>query len=163
VVIEIRQATRADLDRLIARNPDDAAFERDRFEAQERGESLLLIAWEGDEIRGRLGRLYLASKYDEVRAALGDFPEINALDAWPQGRGVGTLLINAAEEIARARGCDKVGIAVLVDNVAARRLYERLGYEYWGDVLDVSEYRDEAGNVVHLQKDPAVYLVKNIA
>ncbi len=160
----MRQCTAEDLEKLVARSGDEheQRAERDRFAAQERGESLLLIAWEGDEIRGRLGRLYLASKYDEVRAALGDFPEINGLDAWPQGRGVGTQLIAAAEAIAVERGFKRIGIGVVVDNVAARRLYERLGYEYWGDVLDVSEYRDDAGNVIHVQKDPAVYLIKRV-
>lgn len=160
--VDIRQATAADLERLVARTDDanEQRAERDRFAAQERGESLLLIAWEGDEIRGRLGRLYLASKYDEVRAALGDFPEINGLDAWPQGKGVGTQLVNAAEAIAAERGFDRVGIAVLVDNVAARRLYERLGYEYWGEVTDRSDYFDDDGNLVRVQEDPAVYLLK---
>lgn len=162
--VEIRQATRDDLDKLVARWAEEhqRAAERDRFEAQEKGESLLLIAWEGDEIRGRMGRLYLASKYDVVREKLGDFPEINGLDAWPQGTGVGTKLIAAAEDFARSRGFDRIGIAVLVDNTAARRLYERLGYEYWGEVTDVTEYRNEAGEVIHVDKDPAAYLLKRL-
>jgi RimJ/RimL family protein N-acetyltransferase len=162
--VAIRQATEADLEKLVARwsEPHERAAERDRFEDQERGESLLLIAWDGDEIVGRMGRLYLASKYPEVREQLGVFPEINGLDAWPQGRGVGSKLIAAAEDIARARGFDRMGIGVLIDNTAARRLYERLGYEYWGEVIDVTEYRNEAGDVIHVQKDPADYLVKRL-
>ena len=70
--VEIRQATAADVERLVERwsEEHERAAERDRFAGQERGESLLLIAWEGDEIRGRMGRLYLASKYDEIRDRL---------------------------------------------------------------------------------------------
>ncbi len=160
--VDIRVANEADLEKLVARadNEHEQRAERERFAAQLAGESLLLIAWHGEVILGRLGRLYLASKYDDVRAALGDFPEINGLDAWPQGQGVGTLLVGAAEDIARARGFDRIGIAVLVDNTAARRLYERLGYEYWGEVIDVSEYRNDAGEVIHTAKDPAAYLIK---
>ena len=162
--VEIRQATADDLEVLVARASEahEKVAERDRFAAQERGESLLLIAWDGDDIVGRMGRLYLASKYQEVRDALGDFPEINGLDAWPTGRGVGSLLIAAAEDIARQRGFDRIGIGVLVDNTAARRLYERLGYEYWGEVIDVTEYRDETGAVIHVEKDPAAYLLKRL-
>lgn len=161
--VEIRQATAADAEKLAARWPETSQqlLERERFADQEAGVSLLLIAWKGDEIVGRMGRMYLASKYDLVREKLGVFPEINALDAWPTGTGVGSLLIDAAEDIARQRGFDRMGIAVLVDNTAARRLYERLGYEYWGEVLDEWSYTDEDGQVVHVS-DPADYLVKNI-
>lgn len=159
--VEIRPATAADLEVLVARWPEekDQLLERERFADQANGVSLLLIAWKDGEIVGRMGRLYLASKYELVREKLGVFPEINALDAWPTGTGVGTKLIAAAEEIARERGFDRMGIAVLVDNTAARRLYERLGYEHWGEVLDEWEYRDESGAVVHVS-DPAAYLVK---
>jgi ribosomal protein S18 acetylase RimI-like enzyme len=147
VVIEVRAATEADLERLIARDPANEQFERARFEAQERGEALLLVAWDGDELRGRV-RFRFFTKYVEVLDELGEFPEINALDAWPTGTGVGTKIIAECERIAAARGDKRVGIGVLVTNTAARRLYERLGYEYWGDVIDDGE--------------PAAYLVKNI-
>ena len=146
-MIEIRPATEDDLKRLIARDPASERFERNRFEAQEWGEGLLLVAWEGDELRGRV-RLRFFSKYVEVLDDLGEFPEINALDAWPTGGGVGTRIIERCEEIAAERGDKMIGIGVLVTNTGARRLYERLGYEYWGDVIDDGE--------------PAVYLVKNI-
>jgi ribosomal protein S18 acetylase RimI-like enzyme len=147
VVIEIRPATEEDLERLIARDPANEQFERKRYEAQARGEALLLVAVEGDELRGRV-RFRFFSKYVEVLDDLGEFPEINALDAWPTGTGVGTRIIEKCEEITAERGDKMIGIGVLVTNTGARRLYERLGYEYWGDVIDDGE--------------PAMYLVKNI-
>jgi GNAT superfamily N-acetyltransferase len=147
VVIEIRTATEADLDRLIARDPQNERFERNRYDAQQRGEGLLLVAWEGDEIRGRV-RFRFFSKYVEVLDELGEFPEINALDAWPTGTGVGTQIIRACEGLAAERGDKSIGIGGLEANTAARRLYARLGYEYWGEVIDDGE--------------PAVYLVKHI-
>jgi RimJ/RimL family protein N-acetyltransferase len=151
VVIEVRRATEADFERLVDRDPQGERYERERFAAQERGEGLLLIAWDGDEIRGRV-RLRFFSKYVEVLDELGEFPEINALDAWPTGAGVGSQIIAACERIAHERGDKMVGIGVVVENTAARRLYERLGYEYWGDVIDEWDGH----------KDDAVYLVKNI-
>jgi ribosomal protein S18 acetylase RimI-like enzyme len=147
VVIEIRPATEEDLSRLIARDPANAAYERERFAAQERGEGLLLIAWDGDEVRGRV-RFRFFSKYVEVLDELGEFPEINALDAWPTGAGVGTQIIAECERIAAERGDKMIGIGVVSTNTGARRLYERLGYGSWGDVIDDGQ--------------PAVYLVKNI-
>ncbi|HVV36396.1 MAG TPA: GNAT family N-acetyltransferase [Acidimicrobiales bacterium] len=146
-MIDVRPATEEDLLRLIARDPANEQFERKRYEAQQRGEALLLIAWEGDELRGRV-RFRFFSKYVEVLDALGEFAEINALDAWPTGTGVGTRIIAECEKLAHGRGDEMIGIGVLVTNTAARRLYERLGYEYWGDVIDDGE--------------PAAYLVKRL-
>ena len=45
-----------------------------------------------------------------------------------RGRGVGRGLIEAVEAKARALGCGKVTLEVRKDNVAADRLYRRLGF-----------------------------------
>ena len=163
IKVDVRQATAADLEKLVAREPDEAKreHERERFDAQERGECALLIAWEGDQIRGRV-RLRWYSKYVEIIDEFGEFPEINALDAWPQGQGIGTQIIDACEQMARERGDKQVGIGVVLTNVDARRLYERLGYSHWGEVTDEWGELDAAGNVVKMHHDAAAYLIKEL-
>ncbi|HVM06892.1 MAG TPA: GNAT family N-acetyltransferase [Acidimicrobiales bacterium] len=50
-----------------------------------------------------------------------------------RGRGLGTLLVLEAERRVRERGHSRVGLSVNPEeNVAARRLYERLGYHHDG-------------------------------
>jgi shikimate dehydrogenase len=44
-------------------------------------------------------------------------------------RGIGTRLLEEAEAWARARGLESVQLNVWADNLAAIRLYQRLGYE----------------------------------
>jgi ribosomal protein S18 acetylase RimI-like enzyme len=46
-----------------------------------------------------------------------------------RGRGIGTALIAAVEAWARDTGQREIRLEVAVENAAARRLYERLGYE----------------------------------
>jgi RimJ/RimL family protein N-acetyltransferase len=161
IPVEVREATRDDLAALVAREPVEARriYEVERFDAQENGEGLLLIAWNGATIHGRV-RLRWWSKYDVVRAAFGDFPEINALDAWPTGEGVGSQIIAACERVSAERGYERVGIGVEVTNLAARRLYERLGYEPWNDVVDEWDEFDDAGAIAKVHHDPAAYLIK---
>ena len=52
------------------------------------------------------------------------------IDVSPKARrsGVGSLLINAAEERLRASGAHAVGLETAVDNVAALSFYKRHGY-----------------------------------
>jgi ribosomal protein S18 acetylase RimI-like enzyme len=51
-----------------------------------------------------------------------------SVDEGMRGYGVGTRLIAAIEEIARARGYKAVVIGVLVQNTRVKGLYNRLGY-----------------------------------
>ncbi len=49
-----------------------------------------------------------------------------------QSRGLGTLLVRAAERRIRDRGRSRAELAVEENNVRARALYERLGYVAYG-------------------------------
>lgn len=95
---------------------------------------------------------------------LGTFPEINGLAADPPGRGVGRLLIAAAEETASSSGARLVGMAVAHTNTRARRLYERLGYEEWGhgQVIDDWDERDVDGAITVVHHDECAYLTKTV-
>lgn len=55
-----------------------------------------------------------------------------------QGRSIGRALVEAALEEIAARGGVWVGLEVRADNVAARRLYERLGFEPVGESLELA-------------------------
>jgi len=45
-----------------------------------------------------------------------------------RGRGIGRWVMRMAEDCARQRGADEIGLTVFADNAAARRLYDDLGY-----------------------------------
>jgi ribosomal protein S18 acetylase RimI-like enzyme len=53
-----------------------------------------------------------------------------------QSCGIGTLLVQVAEERITARGCTRAELAVEHDNPRARALYERLGYVAYGSEPD---------------------------
>src|SRR5262245_10331077 len=62
---------------------------------------------------------------------LPDCPDLEDLFVVPglRSAGVGSRLLEAAERLARDRGCRRIGMSVDVANVRARGLYERRGYE----------------------------------
>jgi ribosomal protein S18 acetylase RimI-like enzyme len=53
-----------------------------------------------------------------------------------RGRGLGRALMEAAIELARAQGADYMDLATAEDDVAARALYERLGFSNRGGKPD---------------------------
>lgn len=55
-----------------------------------------------------------------------------------QGRGVGRALVEAAAGVARERGARRLTLRVLGSNTAARRVYERCGFEVEG--VQVEEF-----------------------
>lgn len=70
-----------------------------------------------------------------------------------QGRGIGTCLIETAEHILRDRGYQWATIAVAVDNVRARRLYERLGYAVFRRDDSRWSYTDPDGHEHDVHED----------
>ena len=58
----------------------------------------------------------------------GDACEVLTLHAAERQAGVGTALLGAAEEIARAAGCTRVWLITTNDNVDALRFYQRRGF-----------------------------------
>ena len=56
---------------------------------------------------------------------------INAVATYKEhrGQGVARLLLAETEMRARSRGCERMSLIVASENAAARRLYDRLGFE----------------------------------
>lgn len=76
-----------------------------------------LVAWRAGERAGLL-TYHLA----------GDSCEIVSLDSLVEGAGVGSALIAAAQEIARAAGCQRVWLVTTNDNLPALRFYQKRGF-----------------------------------
>lgn len=105
----------------------DAFIDRRLRQQLDHPDASLLVA-EGED--GSL--LGLISLHFIVQLALdGDFCRISYLcvDSTARGKGVGALLIQAAEQCALARGCDRMELHCDARREAAHRFYDRLGYE----------------------------------
>jgi ribosomal protein S18 acetylase RimI-like enzyme len=93
--------------------------------------AVILLAWQGEQAVGLLNAFEGFSTF----AAL---PLLNIHDlvvhSAARGQGVGRQLLQAAEQIARARGCCKITLEVLSGNQTAQALYTQQGYAAY--VLD---------------------------
>ncbi len=134
-----------------------------RLERQERGEGLYLIAWIDERPVG-----HLLLKW-------GDSPLSPESSLWPtlsdisvhlnyRSRGIGSQLMEHAEQIAARRGCRQVWLSVALDNPRARALYERRGYRQTSLDTHVSRwpYLDEHGQE-RWQEETCVRLEKSLS
>ena len=92
------------------------------------------------------------------------FPDVQSLRVHPafRGMGVGSRLIEAAENCARENGCAQLGLSVSIENPKARKLYERCGYVARGEVyLDEWSYCNAREESVTLSEN-VIDLVKQL-
>jgi ribosomal protein S18 acetylase RimI-like enzyme len=54
--------------------------------------------------------------------------EVVTIDAFPEGAGAGTALLDAAARAAREAGCGRVWLITTNDNLRALRFYQRRGF-----------------------------------
>jgi len=133
----VRRATLADLDRLAPLfdayrqfylQPSEIALARQFLgERLAREESVVLVAEDRDG--GAIGFAQLYPTFSSILAApmylVSDLFVVPAA----RGRGVGTLLLNAAADTARAAGAVRLELATAITNTHAQTLYEALGWK----------------------------------
>lgn len=78
-----------------------------------------------------------------------------------QGLGLGTELIDLAENILRDYHKTESHISVAKENPRAQQLYERLGYEVYGEDNGNWSYTDHKGRIVEVT-EPAWLLAKSL-
>lgn len=78
-----------------------------------------------------------------------------------QGRGIGTHLLDEAEQIAREHDFRWTTIAAAKDNPRARRLYERLGYHVFSEDEGNWSYTDHRNRVRYVH-EPCWVLEKRL-
>jgi ribosomal protein S18 acetylase RimI-like enzyme len=122
-----------------------------------RGRRILLVAEEQGEIVGQI--------FMQIDSALsggdGRAAYLYALRVRPthRNRGIGTELVREAEAILRTRGFARALISVAKNNDPARRLYERLGYEVFGEDPGNWSFFDDRGKQQEVH-EPAYLLDK---
>jgi aminoglycoside 6'-N-acetyltransferase len=113
-----------------------AAYRRNRRVADPDGGAL--VAEEDGQIVGMV-ELLPRGFTAEAGAARLPIPSVDiGLSVAPKwrGRGVGTALMRAAEEWAREHGASRIILDLAAANTGALHLYERLGYEVHGLLMD---------------------------
>ena len=141
-----------------------------RLVEQREGRLQCLAAWDGEAPVGwcLLRRPDADPGADLVHARTAGCAELEDLFVAEHARrrGAATLLVAAVEQLARDQGERALGLEVTLanpDNEAARRLYDRLGYQDAGLGEFVSGYSYwDADGVEHRDEELHRYLVKRL-
>ena len=161
----VREDDVAVLERSFARLP--ATVHRDRFARQEAGEAVYLVAHSEDRPLGFVLLNLTGCRDDFLRGRLDTtaIPHLEDLlvaeDA--RRRGVAGRILTAAEDLARERGFERIGVNVAVDNDPAGTLYEARGFEDAGiDPYEIGDQGVREDGTTWSWSETIVYLVKRL-
>jgi GNAT superfamily N-acetyltransferase len=145
--IDVRELTDADVARIGDRLPLHRLGSAQTY----------LVAWEGSE---PVGHAHVA--WEETTLGVPEIGDV-FVPAELRGRGIGTELSEAAEQLARRRGHRQISISASIANEGALRLYGRLGYRDAG----LPPKRVQGTIIVRAGPlevdDTLLYLIKDIA
>ena len=148
----IRDCAAGDIEILERHMPTwDGQVHANLFAQQQAGLWTYLVAWKEGSAPVGVCVIRWDDSAEEEPEASATWPRLTNLHVHPthRGRGVGTALIEAAEERAGGRGFRRLGISVADDNPEAARLYARLGYADSGRRHESKYmYPDDSGAVV---------------
>ncbi len=138
-----------------------------RHAVQENGQGVYLIAWHGSLPIGH----YLLRWDGPDDDASGRYPyptpylEAGLTKDAYRRKGVASSIMRAAERLAGEKGFHRIGLAVGVDdNPEAKRLYEGLGFQDWGEGEVVVSWEDlNSNNTDRMESETCVYMFKNIS
>lgn len=121
-----------------------------------RGRRVLLVAEREGHV---IGQIFVQVDSDPGNGSRAAY--LYALRVRPEhrNRGVGTELVREAESLLRQKGFGRALISVAKENDAARRLYERLGFEVFGEDAGNWTYVDDRGQLQEVH-EPAFLLEK---
>ena len=148
--VRVRRADMSDLDDLVTL--EQRAFDGDRMSRAQYRRHLdsdsaqILLASTAQRAFFGSVVLFFRKRSTVARVySLATRPEV-------RGQGIGASLLEAAAVAARRRGCRVLRLEARTDNVAAIRLYERLGYRqigsyphYYEDGADAWRYERTLG------------------
>lgn len=146
--IAVRVCTPDDLPAIEATEPVGKDYARSALRRQDSGAATYLVAWRGVVPVG------------SAEVVFGDRPELQnlAVRAGFRGAGIGTALIDAAEDLVRDGGVLLIGVSD--DNPRARDLYLRRGYVPTAEIETYTyTYVDDTG-LAHTVTETAEYLAK---
>ncbi|MEA3298588.1 MAG: peptidase C39 family protein [Pseudomonadota bacterium] len=144
--IHIRPVRESDLNGLLAL--EQLCFDTDRLSRRsfrhwiQAGHCAFLVAESGDQLVGYSLILYLRG------TILARLYSIAINPAW-RGAGIARLLISEGEVLAEDHGCLFLRLEVKIDNHAAIRLYQSLGYQPFGIY---HEYYEDDNDALRMQK-----------
>jgi ribosomal protein S18 acetylase RimI-like enzyme len=135
---------------------------RQTYADTERGARIMLVAVAEGAV---VGQVFVQLASAETRYADGArrayLYALRVRPGW-RGQGLGTSLVEAAEDALLARGFATAVIAVGKDNLGARRLYERLGYAVFAEDPGVWYFTDVNGQQ-QLVEEPCWVMQKELA
>lgn len=169
IQVEVRPLTADDLAQLQQSLPPEHPEAHVRRMADQRaGRVTYLIAWSAGRAVGHALVRWGGPSNPELRWLLDvreRYPYVEALLVHPsmRSRSVGSQILTAAEDLVRQRGLARIGLAVAVENVRARALYDRLGYGDLGvgEFANAWTYVNEQGDEV-AEIETCSYLVKDL-
>lgn len=135
---------------------------RRSYDGQVKGYRFMLVAIVNDF---PIGRLFI--QYGQSRSRLSDgrnrgyLYSFQVMDIF-RGQGIGTALIQRAEEVLYDRNFNWVTISVTKDNDGALRLYQRQGYQVFGEDEGKWHYQDHRGRVQQVH-EPCWLLKKRLS
>jgi ribosomal protein S18 acetylase RimI-like enzyme len=164
VNIELCKDTDLDLLEQEVPSPGQSKFHIGRMKMQNEGIASYLVAWDDKKPVGHL--LIKWNGFGPVMPeSLKNIPELNSFEVAEssRGKGVGTSLIKAAENLAKQKGVKTIGLLVNPDNPRAKLLYERLGYHdsETGIYVDEWEAIDDSGNKF-IDSEACLAMIKNL-